>query len=413
MFCQQLLAVAAATTLAVPLACAGPSAVADPALSVWISGVLSHNPELQAAQAGVDAAAAHVRAAGQPLFNPELEFDFESAEADTATGGINQTIDWADKQGARGAVADSERAVVLAELNGRRQALAADLLRALAESQSAAAVLRISEHQAQLMNRFAHLAEQRRLAGELGQVELDLAHLAAADAELGLSDAREQLIRAQQALTALGASNPADWPALSGKLPELPAGRLDTDALLAGLPSLQAARAQVMAAQASVQLSVREKRPDPTLGVRAGMEDSEPLAGITLSVPLYVRNNYRAEVDVANAELIRAQRAADSLQQQARAGLVAAAQIYRNAQRAWDSWQSSGAQRLSQRTELLDRLWQAGELGTTDYLVQLQQALATEASATEQYGRLWRAWADWLEASGQIVLWLELEGETP
>ena len=45
---------------------------------------------------------------------------------------------------------------------------------------------------------------------------------------------------------------------------------------------------------------------------------------------------------------------------------------------------------------LLDRLWQAGELNTTDYLVQLKQALDTEVSAIEQHGRMWRAWSAWL-----------------
>ncbi len=59
-----------------------------------------------------------------------------------------------------------------------------------------------------------------------------------------------------------------------------------------------------------------------------------------------------------------------------------------------------------------DRLWQAGELNTTDYLVQLKQALDTEVSATEQRGRMWRAWADWLAASGQADQWLNLAGDT-
>jgi cobalt-zinc-cadmium efflux system outer membrane protein len=61
---------------------------------------------------------------------------------------------------------------------------------------------------------------------------------------------------------------------------------------------------------------------------------------------------------------------------------------------------------------MLDRLWQAGELNTTDYLVQLKQALGTEASAIDQRGRMWQAWATWLAASGQADQWLNLAGET-
>ena len=69
MFKLCLLSVAAAACMVVaPIAVADSSAVADPALSGWINEVLSHNPELQAAQAAVDAAGGHLRAADQPLF---------------------------------------------------------------------------------------------------------------------------------------------------------------------------------------------------------------------------------------------------------------------------------------------------------------------------------------------------------
>jgi cobalt-zinc-cadmium efflux system outer membrane protein len=408
---RKLLAVVAAACLAAPMASAETSAVADPALSGWIDKVLSQNPELQAAQAAVDAAGGRLRAADQPLFNPELEFEHESSDIDTTTGGISQTIDWAGKREARTGVAQAGQVAAVAELRARRQALAAELLRALADWQSAEAIARLSKQQSELMARFARLAEQRRQAGDLDQVELDLAHLASADAAFQQSNAQGNLIRARQAVMALTGNEQAHWPALTGTLPGLDPEQMDVDRLLADLPTLQAALARVAVARAAVQVNLREKRPDPTIGIRAGKEDSDTLTGITLSVPLFVRNTFSAEVDVTNAELIQAEREAASLHRQARADLVSAAEVYRNAQDAWKSWKASGAPRLSQRTELLDRLWRAGELNTTDYLVQLKQALETEVSATEQHARMWQAWADWLAASGWIALWLNLEGD--
>ena len=409
---RKLFSMVAATCLIVPVVSAESSAVADPALSRWISDVLSRNPEVQAAQAAVNAAGGRLRAADQPLFNPELKFEHESSDIDTTTGGISQTIDWSGKREARTGVAQSGQVAAAAELRARRQALATELLRTLADWQAADAIARISDKQRDLMTRFARLAEQRRQAGDLGQVELDLAHLAAADAAFQQSNANESRIRAQQAVTALTGNGQANWPVLTSTLPELDLERMDVDRLLADLPALQAALARVAAARASVQLSIREKRPDPTIGIRVGKEDSDTLTGITLSVPLFVRNTFSAEVDVANAELTQAQREAASLYQQARTDVVSTSQVYRNAIRAWKTWEASGAPRLSQRTELLDRLWRAGELSTTDYLVQLKQTLETEVSATEQHGRMWRAWADWLAASGRIAQWLNLEGET-
>jgi cobalt-zinc-cadmium efflux system outer membrane protein len=410
MFKRKFFPVVAAACLIAPVVAAETSAVADPDLSVWINKVLSQNPELQAAEAAVDAAGGRLRAADQPMFNPGLEFEHESSEIDTTTGGISQAIDWSGKREARTGVAQAGQAAAVTELRVRRQALATKLLRALADWQSAEAIVHISKQQSELMTRFARLAEQRRQAGDLDQVELDLAHLASADAAFQQSNAQGNLIRTRQAVIALTGDALASWPRLTGALPELDPVQAIEDRLLADLPVLQAALARVAAARASLQVSLREKRPDPTIGIRAGREDSDTLAGVTLSVPLFLRNTYSAEVDVANAELIQAERKAASLHRQARADLVSAAEIYRNAQQTWLTWVASGAPRLSQSTELLNRLWQAGELDTTDYLVQLKQALETEVSALAQHARMWQAWADWLAASGRIAQWLNLEG---
>ena len=410
---QRLCSVAAAACLVVaPVSTADSSTVADPVLSGWINEVLFRSPQLQAAQAAVDAAGGRLRAADQPLFNPELEFDYESSDVDTTTGGLSQTIDWADKRGARAAVADAGRVAANAELQSTRQSLATDLLRTLADWHTADAIVRVSEKQLTLMTRFARIAEQRRKAGDLNQVDLDLAHLAAADAAFQQANASEKLIRARQAVTALTGAAGRGWPAFTPLLPEIDPEQVAVDRLLEELPAMQAALARVAARRAAVQLRAREKRPDPTIGFRAGKEDSDTLTGITLSVPLFVRNTFRAEVDVANAELIQAEREAANLWQRARANLIAAARVYQNASLAWSSWEASGAPRHNQHTDLLDRLWQAGELNATEYLVQLKQALDTEVSATEQRGRMWRAWADWLAASGQADQWLNLAGDT-
>ena len=413
MFKQYLLSVASAVCLAAaPVAIAESSTVADSALSGWIKEALSKSPKLQAAEAAVDAASGRFRAADQPLFNPELEFEYESTDTDTTTGGLSQTIDWADKRSARAAVADSELVAANAELRSNRQGLATDLLRALADWHTADAVVRVSEKQTTLMTRFARIAEQRRKAGDLGQVELGLAHLANADAAFQKANASEKLIRARQGVTALTGSAGPDWPQFTRLLPDIDPQQMDVDRLLAELPSMQAALARVAAGRASVQLSSREKRPDPTIGFRVGKEDSETLTGISVSVPLFVRNTFSAEVDVANAGLIQAEREAANLRQQAHANLIAAAHVYQNASLAWKTWEASGAPRLSQRTDLLGRFWQAGELNTTDYLVQLKQALDTEVGAIEQRGRMWRAWSNWLAASGQADQWLNLTGDT-
>jgi len=412
MFKQGLFSVAAGSCMVLlSVAVAAPPTVAASALTGWINEVISLNPEMQAAEAAVDVASGRLRAADRPLFNPELELGYENTDITTAAGGFSQAIDWADKRGARTAVAEFEQAVASAELQSIRQTLATGLLQALADWHAAAAIKKVSEQQTLLMTRFARISERRRKAGDLGQVELDLAHLAAAEAAFDQADANQGLILAHRAVTVLTGSDSPGWPALSAQLPDLDPQQMDIDGLLNDLPLMHVALAQISAARASVEVSVREKKPDPTFGFLIGKEDSETLTGLTFSVPLYVRNTFSAEVDVANASLIQAQRAAANVRRQARADLIATAQIYQSSRLAWNAWVASGAPRLSQRAELLDRLWQAGELNTTDYLVQLKQALDTEVSAIEQHGRMWQAWSAWLAASGMADQWLNLAGD--
>jgi len=413
MFKQCLFSVAAGSCMVlVSVAVAESPTIADPALTGWINEVLLQNPEMQAAQAAVDAADGRLRAADQPLFNPELELEYENTDITTTAGGLNQAIDWSDKRGARTAVADFERVAASAELQSIRLTLAAGLLQALADWHAAAAIKQVSEQQTLLLTRFVRLAERRRKAGDLGQVELDLAHLAAAEAAFEQADASQNLILAHRAVSVLTGSDSPSWPVLSTQLPDIEPQQVDVDGLLNDLPLMHVALAQMSAARASVELSVREKKPDPTFGFRIGKEDSDTLTALTFSVPLYVRNTFSAEVDVANASLIQAKRAAANVRRQARADLIATAQVYQSSRLAWNAWVASGAPRLSQHTELLDRLWQAGELNTTDYLVQLKQALDTEVSAIKQHGRMWQAWSAWLMASGRADKWLNLTGDT-
>ncbi len=385
---------------------------ADPALNDLIRQTLAQNPAVRAARAAVDAAEARLRGAGRPLYNPELELDAEQAETRAGSIGLNQTLDWADKRGASSDVAGAELEAVRADYMALSQRVAGELLAGLGGWQTAVAMHRLAEERLTLMQRFLDLADKRRRAGDLNQVALDLATLAQTRARLQLAQAAADRIEAQQALAALTGELRADWPPLPQTIPALEPFEADT--LLARLPQLQAQQARVGAARAAVELRRRERRPDPTVGVRAGQEqafrngndDSFGLAGLTLSIPLYVRNNFRAEVDVAAAELSQTQESLQDNYRRARSRLLSAANRYRLSRSAWEVWQRTGQSSLGSQVDLLERIWRAGEMSTADYLLQLNQTLDTRANALEVHGRLWQAWADWLVASGHVDAWL-------
>jgi cobalt-zinc-cadmium efflux system outer membrane protein len=380
------------------------TATMAPALTVLVRTVLEDNPRLQAARAAVDAAQAESRAAGQPLYNPELELDAETTETDTASLGITQAIDWTDKRGARREIAAFATEAARAEFEATRQQLIAELLTALGRYHSTEALDRLAQQRVDLMRRFLDLAEKRRQAGDLNQVELDLARLAHTQSLLQRAQASAERTDAEQALVAVTGAARQSWPALPGRLPD-PAS-FNAQMLLDGLPELQAQRARVAAAQSTVTLRQRERRPDPSLGLRGGREGSEGLVGLSLSIPLYVRNDFRAETQAANAQLIEAQQTGQDAYRRAQARLTSAAARYRVTHDAWATWEHSGQPSLSSQLALLERLWQAGELSTADYLLQLNQTLETRASALELRGQLWRSWFDWLAASGRFDGWL-------
>lgn len=391
--------------IAQPLGEAEPS----PALKRLVEQALDENPGVRAARAAVEASEARSRAADQPIYNPELALDTETAEKRTSTIGIYQSIDWSDKRAARAGVAAQEVEIRYAQLGAVQQGVAGELVASIARLHGARAVLQLAQHRARLMQRFADLSQQRARAGDINQIEFDLAQLAASQARLRSSQASADVAQAEQDLAAVTGERRRDWPALPTQLPVIEP--FDADTILMKLPEVQIQRAQVGAARNRVELRSRERRADPTIGVRGGREGSDNLVGLSLSVPLFVRNNYRAEVDAANADLIQAQREGNDVYQRALARLRSASERYRLAHDAWSNWQRTGEPSIDRQVALLERIWRAGELSTADYLVQLNQALDTRAEALTVRARLWQAWVDWLVASARIDEWLDLRAQ--
>lgn len=378
-------------------------------LSALVAEVLSSNPGIQAVQAQRNAAIAKAHAADQPLYNPELELDVENAETQTSSLGVVQTIDWSDKRGARSQAAQYEKNSFAAKWQAARQALAAELLQALADYHTHRDMDALTKQRIELLQGFVELAEKRRQAGDLSQAELSLAQLALAEARMQRTRAASRLIQTQQALITLVGNDGNDWPSLPEVLPELNLADANFDEILTRLPVLQEQLSRIAAARANINLRSRERRPDPTIGLRGGREDSDNLIGVNLSIPLFVRNNFRAEVDVASAELIQAEGESQNIARKARSNLLSSARRYQLIRETWQGWQQTGLSSLDNQLSLIQKLWQAREISTTEYFMQLNQTLDTRLSAIELRQDLWYGWTDWLLASGQVNTWLGLD----
>ncbi len=382
------------------------SSVANRAVAEFVRTAVEGNPGVQAAHFAVTASMALESASTRALYNPELELGFEDTEVTTRTIGLSQSIDWRDKRSARSALARAERLSVEAEYLLVRQAITLELLGGLAAYQTGLERKALATERSRLLEEFVELAKQRFDQGDISQVEYHLATLTFADASMKRATAATDFADGRQQVNNLVAyGSPVQWPMLDTQLPMLSTSG-STQSLLLALPEVQAAQRKVEAARAVVALRKREKHLDPGISLTAGEEGGETLLGVTLSIPLPIRNNFSDEVRAANELLHQAQQSADDVLRRAHARLINAAERYQIAFSAWQDWQRFGQPSLQQHSQLLRQLWQLNELSTVEYLVQINQSLDSQDSALDLRQALWRAWFEHLGASGQVEQWL-------
>ncbi len=387
---------------------AGPGMV----LQEFMSRVLERHPALDKAQAELDAIKAQAHGMSRPLYNPEIEFGYENGLDETKEVGISQTLDLSGKRGARSRAGANQVRVAETQLEIIRKSLIADILAALSDYHMGKTALGIAEDRIKLNQDFLALAERRSQAGDLPKSELLTARLALAEARADASNVRLSYLSSKERLMArIGNNTSHALPLLSGTLPQNIA---DVD--VETLPELQLAAAQTDVARARIRIAKRNRIPDPTLGFSVGNQsaassfgdrETATLFGVRLAIPLPVMNNYRADVDAAGADWIALQRSYDELRLRLDARLRTSRERYQAASNAWREWINQGAVSLEEQRELLQRLWQTGEINAIDYIIQLNQTFATENAGATLKGQLWITWFEWLEASGAITEWVE------
>lgn len=378
-------------------------------LSGFIIQLEKTHPQLQQTKLSITAAEARSRAAEQPLYNPELALDAERVglhgnKSDAVTLGINQTIDWHDKRAARTNVANSLQRVSRFQQSIHREQLIADILLALTDFQTQKTQTAAHENRLNLMEKVMLQAELLYGAGDISKLELEQLRLSQSQAQLVRDQATTQLNLQHMQLSSVAGVEQTNWPELPSHLPDFT--HLDYKHLLKQHPVYRAHLASVEAADNSLRLRRVEKKADPTLGFRVGDEDSDTIIGLSLSIPLNFRNTYQAEVDEASAEYQRSQYMVESEAHLLQTRLKAAVKNYQLTYSSWQAWHQATGSSLQKQSKLLLKLWKAGELSTSDYLLQLDQIKDVEMNNVELTGNVWKSWFNWLAASHQFDAWL-------
>ena len=409
-------AIALALTLSpMVIAAETPSTLAPATVRDALRAAWQRHPTYRATEAQLAAARARLDAAGQPLYNPEVELasDDEGPER-TTTAGLSLTLDLSGKRRVRRDAASARVDQATAEARLHRRDFAKQWFTGWAELQTANARVRTGERRLTLMTRFVDLAQKQFSADDISGLERDLALLARDEAQAEQSQLMAEQAEAQARFRAVGGS-----PELLANL-TLPTGTLPpptaADSSIEQLPDWLVAQAAAVAAEREVTVARRNRIADPTLGAYGGRKrfdmggPSDNVVGVSIRVPLFVRNSYRAEVVAAQADADVAAADRDRVRIELEADRQRAIDTYAATQSSWTRWQASRGTDVERRTTLLERLWREGELSTSDYLQQLTQTLDTQLAGAELEARLWRSYADYLAATGQLERWAGLEG---
>ncbi|MDQ7074234.1 MAG: TolC family protein [Gammaproteobacteria bacterium] len=375
-------------------------------LRQFIQQLWQQSPELAAAKAAIEAARAQAHAASQPLYNPSLQLDAERSDISSATLGLSQTLDWHDKRLARQNRARKAISAYQTRLHLIRTQLSNDTLLALSRYQTTQQLFALASQRSELMQRFSSSVQTRYRAGDMRLLDTALAKLAYSEAVMQQASRAADLADNEATLHALtGVSR--NWPQLATNTPYPPV-TIETEALLENLAEMQMQRAQLILSKNRIRQAEQEQQADPTLGLSGGRDGSENRIGLSLEIPLFIRNDFSAEVLATRHQAQQAEQDYLTQQRRARAKLNGALKRFQTMNQAWQGWLKSGQQAQNDQKKWLEQLWNAGELSASDYLLQAKQSIDTQVAALSLKGELQQAHLLWLSASGQMNDWLNL-----
>ena len=329
-------------------------------------------------------------------FNPSLDAQWEKTDQQVSYRlGLSQEIDWWDSGEATAQQATLNSQAMAQQTRWSRLQMLAQALRSETNWQAAQQHQQLASLQQQRLQQLLALLEQRQQQGDVGQLDAELAFLSLSEQQLALADAKAELITQS--------SERRNW---LGKIPAAPADTWQSLPLNAASsadqhPLVALAKASWQAQQASAEATARDRRARPTIGLNAGKDEQQTVAGINLSVPLTVRNDYRYEQQSLQQQTLAMEARYRDQRRQWQQQLQQQQQLWQSYQAQWAQWQQHSPKRLQRSEQLLKQRWQQGDLSIADYLRSLNQLAASEAAAIELQRKTRLAALDLWLTSGQ------------
>ena len=371
--------------------------------SGWLASQIEQHPDVLAAREQLLGSKATADAVAQPLHNPELSSDLErSGEENNYRVGVQQTIDWWDRRGAR-----QQQAVYLrtaAEALYRQQMLdkTAEALAALVEWRSASRAATIAQEQKAQLDTLLELVEKRQRAGDLGSIDAELTFLSLSQQLAQVAEVEAALQKAESRVRELL----PQWTAERGGIPEdFWPSQPDsaTDQELLQHPAVASAQARWQSLEEEAEATRRSAKAEPTVGVNAGRDGGESVVGLSFSIPLNVRNNFSAETRAASRAALEAEARFQAVYRKQRFDWQASQAAWQRFDQQYRRWQALVQGRVGRSAELLERLWRSGDLSTTDYLLALNQRAESLLAGIELEKQARLTLTDVLQQSGRLA----------
>lgn len=375
---------------------------ADRSWGYWFRSQISEHPDIIAAKEQMYAALSMADSLEQPLYNPELDTGYEREGRDNNYSvGVRQRLDWWGKRDTRKQQAVFGRTAARKAYELALQQKSAEALQALVEWNVARQESVLALQQEQQLTTLLDLVRGRQKSGDIGQVDVEMAFLGLSQK---LNNAARAQARIRQAEARLQELLP-DWSVARARIPEglwTPGAGTDVTRWVDQHPSVVAARAEWQVMKKRAALARLKGKAEPTVGLSAGKSTGSTIVGVTLSIPLNVRNNFNAETRAAGKQALAAEAGYRAVRRKQLAAVRASMTVLEEYRKRYERWRSLMQGRAESSGRLLEKQWQHGDLGTTEYLLALQQRNEGLVAGIELHSRFQGARIEWLLQTGQM-----------
>ena len=375
----------------------------------WLSQQINQHPDVVAAKEKMYAALSLADGREMPLYNPELETEFDrEGQSNNYRIGVKQTFDLWGKRDVRQRQASYSRELARQSFEFTVQKKTAEALLSLIEWQAANQQASLAREQEAQLSTLIELINIRQKTGDLGLLDAELAYL---NLSKNLSTTAKNLAQLKQIEATLRQQLP-QWSPESEQIPEqlwvtknsLSESPNNVISSIKDYPTVRAAKAEWDGLRQSAELARLETKAEPTFGISAGRveTDGSNVIGLTMSIPLNVRNNFRYEALSANQQVLSAEARYQAVMRKQQFSIQSSQSVLQEYSQRYDRWQTIMKGRQERSKNLLDKQWQSGDMNTSAYLLALQQRAEGLAAGIELQMQFQLANIDWLLQAGRI-----------